>query len=236
MADTIATAADYADAMMTARRAKNLLFLLLLLMLLIQLGVFLVARYTDVIFPAAATSTGDVAALPLPTTNESGAPAQVEVAVTTASEPAPSDRRFAADLGRYLIGATGFLGTVFSVVFAAVLLLIVMIMLVGRLIGVSRVTSAFIWSILLAVFLFPWQAFLDPMEFKIPGVLYTWEELARSGRFAGQFSPEGYLKWARFVGFPVVAVVILMLVQVKSSRGLRQALGEAASDTDAGVA
>ena len=242
MADTIATAADYADAMMTARRAKNLLFLLLLLVLLIQIGVFFVARYTNVIFPGPATAgTDDTVVVPLPTTNEAEGATTIAVeAEAVAPTPQPAVRtgtnRFAADVGRYLIGATDFLGTVFSVVFAVVLILIVMIMLVGRLIGVSRVTSAFIWAIVLAVFLFPWQAFLDPWAFKIPGVLYTWDELARSGRFAGEFTNEGFLKWARFVGFPVVAVIILMLVQVKSNRGLKQALGEAAPDMDAGVA
>ena len=35
------------------------------------------------------------------------------------------------------------------------------------------------------------------------------------------------LKWSRFVVFPIIAVLILLAIQVKSNRGLRQALGEA---------
>ena len=67
MADTIATAADYADAMMTARTAKNWLFLLLLIVLLTQLTVFFLARYSDVIFPQApATDAEFVTATQLP--------------------------------------------------------------------------------------------------------------------------------------------------------------------------
>src|ERR1039457_1587884 len=42
---TQAVAADYADAMLVARRAKNVLFFFLILVLLIQLGVFVVVRY-----------------------------------------------------------------------------------------------------------------------------------------------------------------------------------------------
>src|SRR5438045_2696468 len=42
---TIAVAADYADAMMTARRAKNWLFILLLLVLLTQLVLFFLLRF-----------------------------------------------------------------------------------------------------------------------------------------------------------------------------------------------
>jgi hypothetical protein len=133
------------------------------------------------------------------------------------------------------------------VVLAVVLLLIVTIMLIGRLIGVSHVTSAFVWCVVLAVLLFPWQAFLldhyrpaapaaegeeqlyaraaaDP-AFNIPGALYTWEELHRDYDFKGDVLYVG-LKWVRFAVFPVIALLLLMMVQAKSSRGLKYALGE----------
>ena len=44
MADPIATAADYADAIMTARRAKNTLFLFLLLILIVPMTLFFLGR------------------------------------------------------------------------------------------------------------------------------------------------------------------------------------------------
>ena len=75
----LATAADYADAMMIARRAKNWLFLLLLLFLLIQLSAFFVARMTDYVM-APVESIGDrlVVATTLPTTAPASArPAEV---------------------------------------------------------------------------------------------------------------------------------------------------------------
>ena len=97
----------------------------------------------------------------------------------------------------YLTAAIDFLGIVLIIVLSFVLLLLVKIMLVGRLIGVARVTSAYIWCILLGVMLFPWQAFLinptvnapaaslvvgqPTTEFKIPGVLYTWTEVTHPG-------------------------------------------------------
>jgi hypothetical protein len=34
------------------------------------------------------------------------------------------------------------------------------------------------------------------------------------------------LEWARFVAFPILSILILLAVQIKSNRGLRQALGE----------
>jgi hypothetical protein len=41
----IANAADYADALLTARKAKNILVLLVLVILLFQLALFFGARY-----------------------------------------------------------------------------------------------------------------------------------------------------------------------------------------------
>lgn len=204
MADReIATAADYADAMLTARRAKNIIVLLLLLLLLGQLAVFFVVKYTTVIpQPSQATTQPDRT----------------------------------SDMLHYLASGGLFLGVTLSIVLGFVLLLIVNIMLVGRLIGVGRLTSAYILSLLLLVFMFPWQAFLndvgltpDRAAFKLPGVLYTWTELTHStegARFSNDDVWKAGLKWTRFVAYPLVGVVLLLAIQAKSNRGMRQALGE----------
>jgi len=211
MNDTsLATSADYADALIVARSAKKWIFLILMLMLLLQIGVFFVARYTTII-PTAATT-----------------------AATTAPATQPVITR-ASGLS-YLTAAATFFGTVLPILLALVLLLIVNVMLVGRLIGLSRVTSAFIWCLLLALLLFPWQAFFggsntDPTDFRLPGLIYTWDELVHHAKFPTEGNVQlAMLKWARFLVFPVLALILLMIVQIKSNRGLRQALGEAAPD------
>jgi len=218
MADSIATAADYADAIMTARRAKNTLFLLLLLILLTQITLFFLGRHdvVDLSGGSAASSASTAASQP--------------------STSALSDPKWLAVL-EYLIGVTSFLGIALTIVLAIVLLLIVKIMLVGRLIGVSRLTSAFIWTVVLAALLFPWQAFWPDNEFKfkVPGALYTWNELV--SRVNDQPSRDAaVLFWARFVGFPLLALIILLAIQVKSLRGLKQSLGEANYDSTAPIA
>lgn len=205
----IATAADYADAMLTARRAKNILLLLLVLLVLGQLTLFLLLRF-DVVSTSAVASTQ-------PATTQSAA-----------VEP--------ATLLHYLSGGCLFLGLVVSIVLSLVLLLIVNIMLVGRLIGVGRLVSAYVWCLLLLVLLFPWQAFLNNVNltmeqapFKVPGVLYTWSELtdpAHGANFPTENTAFAALKWIRYVAMPVVALILLLLIQVKSNRGMRQALGE----------
>jgi len=227
----IATAADYADAMMIARRAKNTLFFLLLIMLLFQLGTFFAARFTDKIIPD--TATPSLAETVAPTTHPTAA-------ATTQPVTSIQGKTLTTSAFWYFTAVVDFLGIVFIVVLAAVLLLIVKIMLVGRLIGVAQVTSAFCWCVFLALLLFPWQAFLQNSDFtgdfKIPGVLYTWGELTHPTKGA-KFVTAGadiwvtVLWWARFVGWPVVALIVLLMVQAKSSRGLRAALGESELET-----
>jgi hypothetical protein len=207
----IATAADYADALLTARRAKNLIVLILLVLVLAQLAMFFSARYWIDIRP--------------------GSQSQLVSSVDSSStQPTVSDAR-RVDLLHYANGVIVFVGLTLSIVLSLVVLLLVKIMLVGRLIGVSRAMSAFIWSLVLVVLLFPWQAFLmnsdfTSREFIIPGVLFTWDELTLNARFATSDLAPSILKWARFVGFPVLAIVLLLAIQVKSNRGLAQALGE----------
>ena len=250
-ATTVAVAADYADAMMTARRAKNWLFILLLLLILAQIAVFFLVKFKVLNIEgggsaAAASATtqgaddGDAATT---------APADVDVDVDTADggttvRASISGGAPVADALRYFLPVSNFLGITLVIVLAVVLLLITLIMLVGRLIGVSHVTSALIWCVLLIVLLFPWQTMLiggradatpglttatgadQHPQFKIPGALYTWPELRRDHDFPNQPLMPAVLKWARFVGFPVLALLILLMVQIKSSRGLKFALGE----------
>src|SRR5688572_5266808 len=233
---TLAVAADYADALMTARRAKNWLFILLLLILVLQLALFLLVRFNVL-------KLGDRAGI------SASDPAATDPAATTMPAQVVTGRSVSvAAILRYVIPATDYFGMLFVIVLSVVLMLLALIMLVGRLIGVAHVTGAFLWSVFLIVFLFPWQALLITSEnyptynfageesaarwvtpqpaFKVPGVLYTWRELEADYDFEGK-SKEGFLKWGRFVAFPVLAIVILMMVQTKSSRGLRFALGEA---------
>lgn len=213
----IATAADYADALLTARRAKNVLTLIVFLALIVQLAVFFVGRFTNLL-----DSPAPIIAAPTTATSTT---------VRTAVENGP--RWY--DAAHYAMGGAIFLGIICTAMLAMVLYLIVKIMLVGRLIGVARVTSALVWTLFLLLLLFPWQAFLrnaefTSREFMIPGVLYTWDEL-RTRVLGGAWSrvdtlPTQILFWARFVVWPLIAIIILLLVHARSNRGLRQALGE----------
>ncbi len=203
----LATAADYSEAMGVARRAKSIIALILLLTLVIQLALFFLIRY-DVI----------------PIAEASGATTQ----------PTESTIKL-GEIMHYVTGVTLLGGIGLGIVLALVLVLITHIMLVGRLIGVGKVTGSLIWCFILVVFLFPWQTFMNNVnltngDFRIPGVLWTWGELLSRVHFPDDFSGEGWAKtilaWFRFVGAPVVAIVITLLIQLKSNRGIKMAMGE----------
>ena len=141
-----------------------------------------------------------------------------------------------------------FLGAIFSIILAIIVLLIVLTMLVGRLLGVANTTSAFVWAVVLAVMMFPWHLFYSPEtsrdtmstnsadirldDYRWPGATYTWGELKQGANFTGDQTKIAVLRYARFVGYPFVALVILFMVQAKSGRGVKYALGEAEVHVD----
>jgi hypothetical protein len=202
----IATAADYADAMITARRAKNLLFGIILVMLLVQLALFLAARYSiDLAGPS------------------------VDQATTTSTR-----LLHWIDKLKYLVGLIDYLGVAAPVLLAVVLLLLTLIMLVGRLVGVSHLVSAFLWCVVLILMLFPWQAFLinqtfTSPEFKFAGVLYNWYELVDRARLHPSGMAMALSFWGRFIVAPAIALILLITIQMQSRRGLRLAFGEGIS-------
>lgn len=198
---SLAVAADYADALASLRRAKNWVFLLLLLCLLGQAAIFLLVHY-GVLKPYAASATGGAAT------------AGTSVALL-----------------RYLVGLTDFVGIILAALLFVDLLLITLIMVVGRLVGVGRLSSALIWSVVLGVFLFPWQAFLNwqwlSEGLQLPGVLFTWYELIAPRVHQPQDFRVSLLLWGRFIIYPLVAILVLLVIQARGTRGLRMALGEA---------
>lgn len=231
-------ARDYEDAMMVARRAKNWLFLLILLMLLAQIGIFFAARLTHHVLPEP-VDTRSIAGAPMIDLRAATGSA-TSVPPSTAQPPDAADNNHArANLLReglcYLTAGIHFLGVIFGLMLILCLLLIINIMVIRRDIGLTKVTSAWVWCVFLVLMLIPWQSFMSGTlvnDFRLPGVIYSWSELthptegAKFGQLTSMEFGSTLLRWARFVIWPSVAVVLLLMVQAKSSRGIRAALGE----------
>jgi hypothetical protein len=205
----LATSADYADALLTARKAKAILTLLLLFVLVAELTLFFCLRYYKPLKPA-----------------------------ETSAE------QHTREVLQYFVGLLDFAGLILPALLAVVVLLILQVQLVGRLLGTGKMTAAFFFSVLLALLLFPWQAVLNNpaiisdreanlLGMKIPGVVFTWAELSNPTVGAsfglGDTKPDIFavgLHWARYVGFPLLSILILTSIHYRSRRGLRQSLGE----------
>jgi len=69
-------------------------------------------------------------------------------------------------------------------------------------------------------------------DVRIPGALYTWPELVRDFDFSGSEWRTAGLHWARFVLYPVLMLILVMSIQIRGTRGLRLALGEAEVQTE----
>jgi hypothetical protein len=245
----LAVSADYADALLAARRAKNWLFLLLLLGLLAQLTIFFLAKFDKVVRIGPGGEA--TATMTMPDVDVESKPATTAPASTDTSAP-PREKTSVTVRGGvfpWIINSITYLGTIFSIALVLIVLLIVLIMLVGRLIGVSHTTSAFIWAVVLALLLFPWQLFYDRDtapeamrkaaageirldDYRWPGAFYTWSELKQGARFPAGFNNIAVLRYARFAGFPLITLIILFMVQAKSGRGVKYALGEAEVHVD----
>lgn len=234
----LAVSADYADALLAARRAKSWLFFFLMIGLIVQIAVFFVAKFTSRI----EVGPGGQATV---TTSVDKGPTTTTTTAETSEPNAHKSTSITVTGGvlAWIVNAITYLGTIFSIVLVIVVLLIVLIMLVGRLIGVAHTTSAFTWAVLLAVLLFPWQLFYEretarsgsnPQtneirldDYRWPGAFYTWGELRQGLDFENGVNKVAILRYARFAGFPMVTLIILFMVQAKSGRGVKYALGEA---------
>jgi hypothetical protein len=212
----IATAADYADALIVARRAKKFVILALILLLIGQVAIFSVAKFTDVPLDPQMSSSAGPEATTSPTTNASN--------LVSAQE-----RHL---LLVYLTSTTLHLGMLLAFVLPVLLMLTAGVMLVGRLVGLGPTMHALVLSLVVLLLLFPWQTLLSinpatGRDFVLPGVMYTWRDVVNSARHTPDGLNEQILYWARFYVWPLITVVLLLRIQLKSGRGLRMALGEA---------
>lgn len=237
-----AASAVYHDALTTARKFRTLCFLVLFLVLVAQIALFFGARYSPEVRDAI-EGRGEVS-LTTPTGVDSEMSREVEadgdigrdldIDVETTQTKVSSDKLQGA--GYMAVYATLWLGLVFSLLMSLTLAFITLVMLNGRTVGVTNVAKAFLYSLLLLLLMIPWQAILTHPTLKggpwrVPGALYTWPELLLNvPEFQG--GAADWLGWVRFVVWPAVALLLLLIVTFGSGRGIKSALGEDLPDLD----
>lgn len=115
-------------------------------------------------------------------------------------------------------------GLLGATLLALVLLMSLKVVLLGRLKGVAYLTSSVLWSFVLLVLIIPWnQAFAG---FPVPGVLFGARELIE-GTAQIAWGAEGVgwedhlLYWMRFVGYPILTLILWLTIQVQYARSYR---------------
>ncbi len=252
---------EYGDAFSRLRTAKNWLWGLLLTAILVNIIAVMAFQYWPAI-EILAVQAGDAEVAPAPAAAaaqpkaaqpaaarpvvESPAAPEPRAEAATAEEsdlaraPAPvdepSDQQTASFIYEALRPGLAMIraGSLFcGVLLALMLLLSVKMSLVGRLGSAGYLTSAMLWSLVLAVLLAPWN--LAFPGFPVPGMLFGRGELvAMTAEVAWGAADAGWetslLYWARMVGYPVLGLILLAAVQVQYARARRGVMAEAADE------
>lgn len=228
---------EYHEAFASLRAAKNWFWWLILLAVLVNLASVGIVRW----WPGLRQSSSFQAQAPAsvtppakapqtqPTTEPTTAvatttPATIPTSKPTSTANADKDARtFAciyATMGWTLPVARG-LGLICALLLAISLATSLNIVLAGRLGGAGYLASAFVWSIVLAALLVPWAQLFTGVA--IPGVLFDRAELiAKARHIESAVLVDQILFYARFIGYPVLALLIWLVIQLKYAAGFRQ--------------
>jgi len=109
----------------------------------------------------------------------------------------------------------------FAVVLYCLSLLIgVKLTLVGQLGGMANAGKAFFLSLILMVFIVPWQDAISP---EVPAVLFSYKELTLwYQHIRMNADPSGYfLYYGRFVGFWAFSMIVLLVAQWRSYQSVK---------------
>lgn len=128
-----------------------------------------------------------------------------------------------------LVPVTQMLGLIAAASIPVLVFITLLLVLVAQAPGVAQITRALIWSVLLLFLVLPWQYFMQ--SFPIPGILYGYSELLR---FVGpHVVPSGtavplyekFILIARFILWPLLAMVVLLITSERLRAGLMLSIG-----------
>jgi len=199
---------EYAEAFRSTRAAKSVFWWLVGLSILIQLLSFAAVQFFGVIDRASEIA---------------GSTAQPTTAPSSwlAGLMDPNAWYYAL---QWALPATRFCAMVSAILLAISILLAVKLSLLGRLGGVAGMTSAFFWSLILLAILTPWQRVLGGQL--VCGAMFNLGELieaARKVKTAWGATDVSLLDttiyYARFLAYPIVALLVWLIVQAKFARG-----------------
>lgn len=226
---------EYADAFRSIRMAKFWLSLLTVLTLVVFLGSFIVVEFTTLLNETSGKAAVKSANVP-ETPKDEATPAKADdkkaptpTPATGPAKPAAGDpiqtAKFVLNIAMPILKYVGFVA---AILLSLTLLIGFQVALFGQLGGVRPLVSAFFWSLLLLVFLTPWDQIFQPTarcvglfvpaagnvsvldgirQFKTD-LVGTTDNLSATIRF-----------YFKFLGWPGLALLSWLIVMVKFGRG-----------------
>jgi hypothetical protein len=202
---------DSLEAVGVFRTWKNIFFVIVLICLLLVQAAFWAVDLGFIDVPGTIITV------------EPAQPAAVDATATTpAPEPETADKGliqniigdFDFDLIARVIGVANGILIVAAILFALTIFFCLMVSLVGRLGGISHISRAFILSLILAALIIPWQRLFAS---NVVGVAYGAEELLPWINTKTGGVPSMIFYYLRFTGLWLVAVLLLIMSQIRSS-------------------
>ena len=129
-----------------------------------------------------------------------------------------------------LAPVTQLLGLLAAASQAIIIFICLLVVLVAQAPGVSHLSRSLIWSVILIFLVLPWQYVLP--QFPIPGILYGWRELHATLTISFLPPPGHGISFARraiivarYVLWPVVGLVVMLVTAERFRAGTRLAIG-----------
>ncbi len=128
------------------------------------------------------------------------------------------------------VPVTQLLGLLAAASQAILIFLTLIMILVAQAPGVAHLTRSLNWAVILLFMVLPWQYFFH--GFPIPGVLYSWHELLHTMGLVYLLPPGQGIPFiprllivARYVGWPSLAMVVMLVTAERFRAGTRLAIG-----------
>lgn len=207
---------EYFEAMSSVRLAKNLLWLGIFVAIAAQIAFFCLLQFgtkLDGYLPATAKACSGPAAFTCP----------ASMPTTGSSAGCPLAQCHLADKLPLVLPVTKFLGAICALLLAASLFLGALMPLAGQLGGAGKLTSAFFWSLILLALVTPWQQIFpySGLVGSLSNLQEMWprvQQVKASGA-AAALSQATVLYYARYLGYPGVALLVWLIVGVKFAKG-----------------
>jgi hypothetical protein len=221
---------EYVSAVRSVRRAKTIAWLAIGAAILMQLTCFILARFGGLLEDLQPPGARAVSRAATCSATECATRLAATTATKQAATQAVPESKCYSFLAyhrpiRWIFDGTKCAAPAAGLALVLFLLAATQISLAGRLGGAGGFASATVWSILLLMFLIPWQDYLGGW---LAGVMCRADEVrfamwtVQGDWSAGEyFSPEVLAHLARFILYPVLALLAWLMVGMRFATGMR---------------